>query len=130
PASGEELIADEKNRIPWDKLEKHHWSGLQFKLHPSIHSKPRAELEHEFREISALAAQFWLWLESRRLNRNFNSVQEYSLRSAERSRETSAWRNCLLNLKTFGPKAALDPKSLQYPRQRLLNSLPLLLWNG
>jgi hypothetical protein len=40
------------------------------------------------------------------------------------------WRNVLLNVRTFGLRALLSPMAGRYPRERLFNSLLLLLWNG
>jgi len=39
------------------------------------------------------------------------------------------WRNVLLNTRTYGVRSILDQAALHYPRERLLNSLPLLLWD-
>ncbi|HWH68162.1 MAG TPA: hypothetical protein VNT26_02145, partial [Candidatus Sulfotelmatobacter sp.] len=55
---------------------------------------------------------------------------EYAFSRLAKCSETPRWRNYLLNLKTFGLKAALDPMACRYPRERLFNALPLLLWNG
>ena len=44
--------------------------------------------------------------------------------------KTSPWRNCLLNLRTFGFKVIKDALAWRYPRERLLNALPLLLWES
>jgi hypothetical protein len=41
----------------------------------------------------------------------------------------AVWRNVLLNARTFGTAGIFDGKATRYPRERLLNSLPLLLWN-
>ena len=49
------------------------------------------------------------------MNRNLNDSKD------------GAWRNYLLNARTFGYKALFDPMSRYYPRERLLCSLPLLL---
>jgi hypothetical protein len=34
-----------------------------------------------------------------------------------------------VNLKTFGPSVVLDPRSPRYPRERLFNTLVVLLWH-
>lgn len=107
-----------------------HGQGVEFKLHPNRGLQEKAALEIEFRRISKLAAQLWLWLESLRLNRAFNSVQEYALSDLTKCNEQPAWRNYLINFKTFGPRALMHWEGLRYPRERLFNSLPLLLWNG
>jgi len=50
--------------------------------------------------------------------------------SEEAKCEKALWRNRLVNLKAFGGRALIDTAGWRYPRERLLNSLPLLLWNG
>ena len=42
--------------------------------------------------------------------------------------ETRSWKNAIINLRVFGARAP-SHKLLRYPRERLLNSLPLLLWS-
>src|SRR5262249_27335 len=116
--------------LVWSTIQKFHAAGLEFKLHPRPFSKSPSELEAEFREISKIASHLCLWLESRRLNCSFASPQAYALNPVEKCAQRPEWRNYLLNLRTFGPKAALSPLALRYPRERLLNALPLLLWNG
>jgi hypothetical protein len=108
----------------------HHAAGLEFKLHPQRTYRSRQELENDYREISTLALQAWLWLESHRLKHSFSSVGEYALSAAQKCPTPSRWRNYLLNLRTFGPRAALDSMAMRYPRERLFNTLPVLLWNG
>jgi hypothetical protein len=113
-----------------EQVCRHHAAGVEFKLHPQQISKPIAEFEHERAQLAALALQVWLWLESRRLRHSFNSIREYALDPRIKWQGTARWRNYLLNLRTFGPKAGLAARSYRYPRERLLNALPLLLWNG
>jgi hypothetical protein len=64
------------------------------------------------------------------LDCSFSNVRDYAFNSREKCLGPSGWRNYLLNLKTFGPGVAFDAKAARYPRERLFNSLPLLLWNG
>ncbi|HEY3913950.1 MAG TPA: hypothetical protein VGN61_05640 [Verrucomicrobiae bacterium] len=116
---------------PWlGKIQAHHAGGLVFKLHPRPAQKSRADFVREHREISLLAAEVWLWLESRRLNRRFESARDYALSEEEKRLGGAAWRNFLLTLRTFGPKGALSSLACRYPRERLFNTLPLLLWNS
>jgi len=117
--------------LPWlSEVRQNHAAGVAFKLHPANLSKSAAVLKAEHRETCALALRLWLWIESRRLKCAFASVRDYAFNEREKCPGPSGWRNYLLNLKTFGPKAALDSMAARYPRERLLNSLPLLLWNG
>ncbi len=111
-------------------IRPHHSAGAEFKLHPnrSFHDKAALQLKHT--EISKLGLQLWLWIESRRLQLQFKSAHEYAFSNVAKCPESSPLRNCLLNVRTFGPQAALDGLGRRYPRERLFNALSLLLWNG
>jgi hypothetical protein len=113
-----------------DTVRAHHGRGVAFKLHPRRISRGVDEFREQHEELAQLASQLWLWLESRRLSCPFASPREYAFSRVEKCPETSAWKNYLLNLKTFGFKAGLDPCCCRYPRERLFNALALLLWNG
>ena len=115
-------------RLP--EVQRHHRNGVQFKLHPQRILKPAAEFREEHSQLSNLAQQVWLWIENRRLAGSFDSPCEYALAAIEKCPGTNPWRNWLLNLNTFGFRGVLDRRGWRYPRERLLNSLPLLLWNG
>lgn len=113
--------------MPWlDQVRRHHAAGVEFKLHP--HSDSGRDLETEHREIADLARKVWLWVEGRRLNRLFCSVQEYAIRPVVECSGAAGWRNLLLNLRSFGFRAALESTGWRCPRERLFNCLPLLLW--
>ena len=111
-------------------LKEHHRAGLDFKFHPRRILKQPGDFAPEHREISSLAQRLWLWIEGRRLGRSFSNINEYALSEINKCPETLAGKNYLLTLRTFGPAAAMDPLGGRYPRERLFNSLPLLLWNG
>jgi hypothetical protein len=112
------------------EILEQHATGVEFKLHPQRILKSLAQFTSEHRELSLLASQLWLWIESRRLGEPFASVHDYALHPANKCPETSAFRNFLLNLKSFGKQSPFTPRAGRYPRERLFNSLPLLLWNG
>jgi rhamnosyltransferase len=123
---------------PWiEEVQRHHAAGVDFKLHPRRIAKSLAEFQAEHEAISRLANQVWLWLESRRLGRAFSSAHDYAFSRvakcvdlpAGRRRSQEVLRNVLLNARTFGTAGILDGKATRYPRERLLNSLPLLLWD-
>jgi rhamnosyltransferase len=116
---------------PWiEEVQRHHAAGVDFKLHPRRIAKSQAEFQEEHANISRLANQVWLWLESRRLGQTFSSVHDYSFSRVAKCADLPAiWRNVLLNARTFGTAGILDGKATRYPRERLLNSLPLLLWD-
>jgi rhamnosyltransferase len=111
------------------EVQSHHDAGVRFKLRPGRISKPVPEFQAEHEIISNLALQVWLWLESRRLDRPFSSAHGYAFSRIEKCPGTPAWRNLLLNIKTFGARSVFDPVAERYPRERLMNSLPLLLWD-
>lgn len=116
--------------LPWlEQAQREHAAGLEFKLHPSRESKSVNEFVLEHQRLAALASRAWLWLESRRLKRQFLSVSDYALSVMNKCPGMPAWRNFLVSLRTFGPGAALDGLSWQYPRARLFHALSLLLWN-
>ncbi len=122
------LDAGELN--PWmPEIRAHHVAGMAFKLHPKISSKSVEEFEVEHRQLTALAQRLWLWLESRRLKQSFETISDYALSTVEKCPETSAWRNFLLSVRTFGFKAFPEASSFRYPRERLFNALALLLWD-
>ncbi len=108
--------------------ENHHAEGVQFKLHPQRVSMAMAAFRSEHESVSNLARQAWLWLESRRLEFEFPSIRDYSLSRIPKCAGSPAWRNALLNARTFGAASVFDTTALRYPRERLFNSLPLLLW--
>jgi len=111
-------------------LRKHHRAGLEFKFHPQRIVRGAKDFALEFREISALARRLWLWVESRRLGSAFTDINTYAFSDINKCPETAPGKNCLLTMRTFGPRAAMGGLASRYPRERLFNSLPLLLWNG
>ena len=112
--------------LPWaTALITHHATGVEFKLHPSRSSESQTALIARHQELTALGAQLWLWLESRRLGKTFATARDYALSNINKCPETSTLRNRLVNLRAFGPAGLASGR---YPRERLLTTLPLLLW--
>jgi hypothetical protein len=117
------------NELAWlSEAIDHHAAGVSFKLHPLRTAPPLNLLEGKYAAISAFALRLWLWLESRRLHSDFASARAYAFSPLNKCPETSAWRNWLVNAKTFGAGLEWTPSSGRYPRERLLNTLPILLW--
>jgi hypothetical protein len=110
-----------------DRITGYHSEGVEFKLHPRRLTRSATEFRAEDEALSAVAAELWLWLESRRLNRSFASLREYALAARPGDPESFSLRNYALNARAFGLGALFDPLSRFYPRERLLSSLPLLL---
>ena len=111
----------------FDEVLHHHAQGIEFKLHPKRMVKSAEQFEKELRELIALGLRVWLWVENKRLKSNFATIEEYALSPRAKCTGDSRWKNVLLNLRTFGASATLDPCSPRYPRERLLNALPFLL---
>src|SRR5688572_29222560 len=99
--------------------------GVEFKLHPIQSTQSAQALRVELQSLKSLARQLWLSLESRRLNHNFSDIYEYSFDARDKCPETDSRRNRLINARRFGTREMLNPR---YPRERLLNTLPILLW--
>jgi hypothetical protein len=117
-----------------EEVRQYHAAGVAFKLRPERISKSLESFRVEHEQISRFANQVWLWLESRRLGRSFSSVREYALSEirkcelpAGRRRSQAVARNILLNARSFGIGSVVHGGA-RYPRERLLNALPLLLW--
>lgn len=102
--------------------------GVAFKLHPQRTSGPAAGLLAELEAVSALANQLWVWLEGRQLQRSFATPVEYAASETDKCPETPPWRNWLVNLLHFGAPALWGRGTTRYPRERLLQALPVLLW--
>jgi hypothetical protein len=116
---------------PWiSEVLRLHRLGMEFKLHPYRSSATQSDLFEPYEQVSRLARKLWLWLEEKRLQRPFPTISHYWADARRKCPETSRWRNYLLNLRTFGRGSLLDPMAARYPRERLFNTLPLLLWNG
>jgi hypothetical protein len=123
-------MADAADVPELSALQNHHRGGVEFKFHPKRILKGLDQFRLEHREISLLAQRVWLWIEGRRLGRSFATINEYALSEINKCPETTPGKNYLLTMRTFGPAAAIGPLAGRYPRERLFNSLPLLLWNG
>lgn len=111
--------------LPWlTEIISHHQLGVLFKLHPFTSNESKSILAREHAEVTALAGKVFLWLEERRLGQPFKSLRQYAFNKRPKQPDTHPLRNFLINLRTFGPGGF----SLRYPRERLLESLALLLW--
>ncbi len=115
--------------LPWpDAVRQCHATGVEFKLHPHRTDLSRATLQHCFSETRSLALAVWLWLEKRRLGRDFASAAAYASSPIHKWPDTGRWRNCLANASVFGLRALLGQRLPRHPRERILNALAFLLW--
>ena len=77
------LLATQEFPRPAEVCE-HHAAGMEFKLHPVRARLGSRDLRLQHHEISGLALEIWLWLESHRLGRRFHSAREYAASSANK----------------------------------------------
>ena len=110
---------------PWlGDLLRHHEVGVEFKLHPYVSRESADALRKEHSELTRLAGDVFLWLERRRLETAFPSHRDYAFSPMLKHPDTRSVRNALINFRAFGFRSV----SVRYPRERLLESLALLLW--
>lgn len=112
----------------WTELVRQHRDGVAFKLHPARSAADRTLLRASHAAVSDLCRDIWLWLEARRLGLRFGSVAEYATGGAAKAPDTARWRNRLVQAKHFGIATAFGADGRRHPRERVLNTLPLLLW--
>lgn len=111
--------------LPLAEITRHHAQGVEFKLHPQRSTESRAALAARHTELKSLGESLWLWLESKRLGQDFNSVRDYAFSTIQKCPETSSHLNRLINARAFGLSGVLCAR---YPRERLLSALAMMLW--
>jgi hypothetical protein len=112
------------------EARQYHRLGVEFKLHPHRSNGKRKELAGLQGRLMAFALELWLWLETRRLAQPFSSALDYARSPVNKCPETNPLRNALVNASTFGASGLAGSKRFRYPRERLLESLALLLWDA
>lgn len=116
-------------REPWfEDICRHHRAGVEFKLHPTRSTSTREQLLAAHADIGEVCREVWLWVEMRRLEAPLRNVRDYVELAADKCPETFGPRNALVNAKLLGPRVAISRRAFRHPRERVLNSLPLLLW--
>lgn len=108
-----------------DAIERHHAIGVEFKLHPQRSTLGREDLLSLHAEVSQLAEDVFLQVESTRLNQTFASASAYARSPASKCPEQPAWKNMLHRLR-LGHLTSLT----RHPRESLLRGLALMLWAG
>lgn len=113
----------------WPAAREHHTAGADFKLHPARALPKGVNARARQVEVTAFAQLVWLWVEQQRLGKTFASTREYALDAGNKCPDTATFKNALINLRTFGWRGKSASSLSRYPRERLLNTLPLLLWH-
>lgn len=135
-ALGDALLASQ-GRYHWSCVERHqrleansiirhhHAIGVEFKLHPQRSTMGREDLLALHTEVSGLAEDIFLKLESSRLKQTFASAAAYARNPASKCPEQPAWKNMLHHLR-LGHFTGIT----RHPRESLLRGLALMLWAG
>ena len=123
-----EDLARGKRSAWFDAALRHHAAGVEFKLHPEAGGVASDLLAERHAEVTAFALKCWLWLEARRLGRTFPSALAYAEDACDKCPGTSRLLNVLLNLRADGLRTGARPRPWRHPRERILRSLALLLW--
>jgi hypothetical protein len=109
---------------PWlPQVQEFHDRGVAFKLHPVQTISARDELLARWETVARVALSVWLWLESRRLGKPFRTAEQYTLYTENKCPEVPVTRAVFANARAKRWDAVL-----RYPRDRVLSSLPALLW--
>lgn len=110
------------------QLRQDHAAGVDFKLHPHRSAFSLEELTRRHTSVAQRALETWLWLEQRRLDHPFAGAADYALWPGNKSAEPNSWRSLVLQAVALSPVACWGPQRFRHPRERLFNTLPLLLW--
>lgn len=139
-ALGDAIVASE-GRYHWSCVERHrrlevegsfrdhHAIGVEFKLHPHRSTKSREELLQLHANVSHLACDLFLKLESKRLGRTFATVADYAQSHINKCPEQAAWKNVLQNLRSAHVALGVPQPIERHPREALLNAMSLMLWS-
>jgi hypothetical protein len=111
-----------------DEVRQRHAAGIAFKLLPHRSEASREVLAARLEAIKPLALTVWLWLENRRLDGVFGSALDYVSSEINKWPGSGCLRNWAANVRVFGLRALVTPRSLRHPRERILNALVRLLW--
>ena len=115
--------------LPWlETLLEHHAGGVSFKLHPRRFAGSKSELTAKYEAVARLALSVWLWVESRRLGRAFESAEEYTDGKTNKLPRSGALRNWVATGLKCGPSHCFSSSCFRHPRERVLHWLTFLLW--
>jgi hypothetical protein len=118
-----------RERAAWlNEVYRHHARGIAFKLHPERSNASRAELAELHAEVTAFCREAWLWVENRRLGARFWSIRDYIACRKNKWPDKHRFHNLLVTGKALGLRAIAAGGRFRHPRGRVLNALPILLW--
>jgi hypothetical protein len=114
----------------FERLVEWHAAAVEFKFHP-VHESPPVEMLRERQwELQEAWRELFLWTESMRLGRKFQSVEEYAGYKGRLLPEFPMPRNVALHLRDRLRRGKPPGGLLDYPRAPLQRALALLLKEG
>ncbi len=108
-----------------DEIRRHHGIGVEFKLHPHCSIESRETLLQRHTEVSLIARDLFLKLESQRLQQPFATADDYAHSRINKCPEHPLWKNALHRL-----RLRRLVNFTRYPRESLIHDLVLMLWSG
>ena len=119
-------------RIPqippgWNEIRRLHTAGVLFKFNPRHANALREELEQQQNDLVALWSSVFLWLESLRLGRHFDSLLDYARCRQRMLPKFPLWKNPVLRLRDLLKYHEALPAWLDHPRAVLQRSLAAFL---
>jgi hypothetical protein len=114
--------------LPMEEIIEFHRIGVAFKLHPHITKMGKDELLELHQKVAEVAWCVFRYVEEKRLRKMMPSPAYYAS-SGNKCPETSAAKNALIRLRSFGLRGWKNGLMFRYPREALLNTLSLLLWD-
>ncbi|MBA4136082.1 MAG: hypothetical protein C0518_02055 [Opitutus sp.] len=117
------------NAPAWrEEILRLHVDGVRFKLHPTCSTESRDQLRARWEQLLPHALQVWLWVEEQRLGLPFANARHYALEMHAKDSAGGSPRKLAAQLWQNGARGLLSGQPLRSPRERLLRSLTLLLW--
>ena len=107
----------------WDRIKAWHAEGVAFKLRPRHRARNLGELAAAQAELTAAWLEVFLWVEGRRLGRQFVGPVNYSGAGGRLFPGTSRMRNLALHLRDRLKRGEALPGWTDYPRAALQRAL-------
>jgi hypothetical protein len=114
----------------FERLVAWHAAAVEFKFHPVHDAPPAGELRERQRELQEAWRELFLWTESIRLKRKFQTMDEYAWYKGRLLPEFPMARNAALHLRDRLRRGEPPGGWLDYPRAPLQRALALLLKEG
>lgn len=121
------LLQLDEPGLPMEEVRTFHQQGVEFKLHPVMSAASRESLATLHRDVSHIAWEIWKLIEGKRLGMKISTAMDYATHG-NKCPETLGIKNALIRFRAFGWRGWSGGSVCRYPRESLLNTLPVLLW--